>query len=84
MDTASHIISALVIMLVSFAYLEEDRVLLCISLAAALASFAITAATVWATVRATESTGEIVAENVDSPGRERPVNPTAPANPTAL
>jgi hypothetical protein len=33
-------------MLVSFAYLEEDGVLLCIFLAAALASFAITAATV--------------------------------------
>jgi hypothetical protein len=49
----SHIIPALVIMLVSFAYLEEDGVLLCVSLAAALASFAITAATVWATVSAT-------------------------------
>ena len=49
----SHIIPTLVVMLVSFAYLEEDGVLLCISLAAALASFAITAATVWATVRAT-------------------------------
>ena len=49
----SHIIPTLVAMLVSFAYLEEDGVLLCISLAAALASFAITAATVWATVRAT-------------------------------
>jgi hypothetical protein len=48
----SHIIPALVIMLVSFAYLEEDGALLCISLAAALASFSITAATVWATVRA--------------------------------
>lgn len=35
------------------AYLEEDRVLLCVSLAAALASFSITAATVWATVKAT-------------------------------
>jgi hypothetical protein len=49
----SHIIPALVIMLVSFAYLEADGALLCISLAAALASFSITAATVWATVRAT-------------------------------
>ncbi len=48
----SHIIPALVIMLVSFAYLEEDGALLCISLAAALASFSITAATVWGTVRA--------------------------------
>jgi hypothetical protein len=49
----SHVIPTLVIMLISFAYLEEDGVLLCMSLAAALASFAITAATVWATVRAT-------------------------------
>ena len=49
----SHIIPALVIMLISFAYLEEDGVLLCISLAVALVSFSITAATVWATVRAT-------------------------------
>jgi hypothetical protein len=49
----SHIIPALVIMLISFAYLEEDGVLLCISFAAALLSLSITAATVWATVRAT-------------------------------
>jgi hypothetical protein len=49
----SHIIPALVVMLISFAYLEEDGVLLCISLAAALVSLAITAATVWAAVRAT-------------------------------
>jgi hypothetical protein len=49
----SHIIPALVIMLISFAYLEEDGVLLCIALAAALLSFSITAATVWATVGAT-------------------------------
>ena len=49
----NHIIPALVIRLISFAYLEEDGVLLCISLAVALVSFALTAATVWATVRAT-------------------------------
>jgi hypothetical protein len=49
----SHVIPALVIMLISFAYLEEDGILLCISLAAALFSFSITAATVWATVQAT-------------------------------
>jgi hypothetical protein len=49
----SHIIPALVVMLISFAYLEEDGVLLCISLAAALVSLAITSATVWAAVRAT-------------------------------
>jgi hypothetical protein len=49
----SHIISALVIMLIYFAYLEEDGALLCLSLAAALSSLAITSATVWATIRAT-------------------------------
>lgn len=49
----SHVIPALVIMLISFAYLEEDGVLLCIALAAALLSFSITATTVWATVSAT-------------------------------
>ena len=49
----SHIVPALVIMLISFAYLEEDGVLLGISLAAALLSLSITASTVWATVRAT-------------------------------
>jgi hypothetical protein len=49
----SHIIPTLVIMLISFAYLEEDGVLLCISFAAAVLSFSTTAAFVWATVRAT-------------------------------
>jgi hypothetical protein len=49
----SQIIPALVILLISFAYLEEDGALLCISLAVALLSFSITAATVWATVSAT-------------------------------
>jgi hypothetical protein len=49
----SHIVPALVIMLISFAYLEEDGVLLCISLAAALVSLSITAGTVWVTVSAT-------------------------------
>jgi hypothetical protein len=60
----SHIIPALVIMLASFAYLEEAGVLLWMSLAAALAPFAITAATVR---RRSERrvTGEIVVGNVD-------------------
>jgi hypothetical protein len=49
----SQIIPAIVIMLISFAYLEEDGILLCVSLAAALLSLSITAATVWATVQAT-------------------------------
>ena len=48
-----HVIPLLVIMMMSFAYLEEDGLLLCISLAAALFSFGVTAATVWATVKAT-------------------------------
>ena len=50
----SQIIPALVVMLISFAYLEEDGVLLCISLVAALVSLSVTAATVWATLRATD------------------------------
>lgn len=50
----SHVIPALVIMLISFAYLEEDGALLCISLGTALDSLAITSATVWATIRATD------------------------------
>jgi hypothetical protein len=50
----SHIIPALVIILVSFAYLEEDGVLLCVSLAAAIVSLSITAATIWAAVRVTD------------------------------
>jgi hypothetical protein len=49
----SQVIPALMIVLISFAYLEEDGVLLCISLVAALVSLSVTAATVWATLRAT-------------------------------
>jgi hypothetical protein len=49
----SHIIPALVIMLLSFAYLEEDGVLLCIALLAALASLSVTAVTVWAAIHTT-------------------------------
>ena len=47
----SHVIPALVILLLSFAYLEEDGVLLCISLGAAFISIAITAATIWGAIR---------------------------------
>jgi hypothetical protein len=47
----SHIIPALVIVLLSFAYLEEDGVALCIALAAALVSLAVAGATVWAAIR---------------------------------
>jgi hypothetical protein len=48
----SHVVPALVVVLISFAYLEEDGVLLCISLAAALVSLAITSASLWAAVGA--------------------------------
>ncbi|MFC3230521.1 exopolysaccharide biosynthesis protein [Marinibaculum pumilum] len=47
----SHVVPALVIVLMSFAYLEEDGVALCIALVAALATFAFVGATVWATVK---------------------------------
>lgn len=46
----SHVLPASVIMLIALAYLEEDGVMLCIALAIAVVSLAITAATVWATV----------------------------------
>jgi hypothetical protein len=48
-----NIIPTLVIMLISFAYLEEDGILLCISIVAAILSFLITAGTVMATVQTT-------------------------------
>lgn len=46
----SHVIPSLVIMLVALAYLEEDGVMLCVALVVALASLAITGATIWGTV----------------------------------
>ena len=46
-----HVIPSLVVGLLSLAYLEEDGVLLCVALAAAVFSLAITAATVWAGIR---------------------------------
>jgi hypothetical protein len=46
----SHLVPALVIMLMALAYLEEDGVALLIALAAALASLALTGVTVWGTV----------------------------------
>lgn len=46
----SHIIPIFVIMLISFAYLEEDGVLLCIGLFAATVSLALTFAAVWGAV----------------------------------
>jgi hypothetical protein len=50
----SHVIPSFAIMLVALAYLEEDGVMLCIALAIAVSSLAITAATVWATVAGIE------------------------------
>lgn len=47
----SQIGPALVIMLLSFAYLEEDGVVLCLALAAALVTLALAGAAVWAAVR---------------------------------
>jgi hypothetical protein len=46
----SQLVPALVIMLMALAYLEEDGVALLVALAAALASLALTGATVWGTV----------------------------------
>lgn len=46
----SHILPALVIMLLALAYLEEDGVALVVALIAALASLAATGATLWGTV----------------------------------
>jgi hypothetical protein len=48
-----NVVPTLVIMLISFAYLEEDGILLCISIVAAIFSLLITAGTVMATVRTT-------------------------------
>jgi len=53
----SQVIPALVIVLLSFAYLEEDGIALCIALVAALATLAVTAATVWATVLGVDFVG---------------------------
>jgi len=46
----SHVVPALVIMLLALAYLEEDGIVLLISLPAALFSLAVTATTVWGVV----------------------------------
>jgi hypothetical protein len=47
----SNIVPALVIMLLAFAYLEDDGVLLCIALVAALAALAIAAVAIWGTIK---------------------------------
>lgn len=46
----SHVVPALVIMLLAVAYMEEDGLALLVALLGALASLAITAATVWGTI----------------------------------
>jgi hypothetical protein len=48
----SHVIPALVIMLLAFAFLEEDGVLLCVGLATAVISLCITIAAAWGTIEA--------------------------------
>jgi hypothetical protein len=50
----SNIIPGALTMLVAFAYLEEDGLLLCIALGASIGSLAITTAEAWATLRETE------------------------------
>jgi hypothetical protein len=47
-----HVIPLLVIMLLAFAFLEEDGVILCIALFAAVISLSIIAALIWSTVEA--------------------------------
>ena len=54
-----YVVPSLAVMLISFAYLEEDGILLCISMLAALLSLSFTAATVWATVKAAGSIGNL-------------------------
>lgn len=55
----SHVIPALLIILLAFAYLEEDGIALCIALVAAMASLAFTAATLWATVLGIDFLGRL-------------------------
>jgi hypothetical protein len=49
----SNVMPFLAVMLIAFAYLEEDGVLLCIALAASLVLLLTTAVAVWGMVRAT-------------------------------
>lgn len=46
------VIPFLAIMLIAFAYLEEDGMLLCVGLVAGLASLAVSVATIWGTIAA--------------------------------
>jgi hypothetical protein len=47
----SNLVPALVIVLLAFAYLEEDGVLLCVALVAALTALAVAAVIVWGTIK---------------------------------
>lgn len=51
----SHVLPALIIMLMAFAYLEEDGVVLSVALGAAIVSFAVTAVTAWGTIAGIEA-----------------------------
>ncbi len=55
----SHVIPALVIVQLSFAYLEEDGLALCIAGVAALASLTFAAATIWAAIRGIDFLGRL-------------------------
>lgn len=55
----SHVIPMIVIMMISIAYLEEDGLLLLVSLAAAAVSFGVTAAMVWGAFQATGFIGTL-------------------------
>lgn len=58
-----HVIPALVVMLLSLAFLEADGVLLCVALIAAVVSLAITGATVWAGIEVTDFLGRLFASS---------------------
>lgn len=58
----SHVIPLLVIMLLAFAFLEEDGVILCIGLFAEAMSLSITAALVWGRFRQSCFSNEIYSE----------------------
>ena len=47
----SNVVPALIIVLLAFAYLEDDGVLLCVALVAATVALAMAAAIVWGTIK---------------------------------
>jgi hypothetical protein len=56
----SNVAPAILVALIAFAYLEEDGVLLCAALGAALLLLTILAATIWETVRITGGLPELL------------------------